>query len=139
VFSTIMTPVDLAHQEQLEKSLKCTADLARHYNAKVVFVGVTANTPSSVAHTPEEYADKLGKFAAGQGELHGYDAAAHAVTSHDPAADLEDKLLHAVSDTGADLVVMASHVPGLAEHFWPSNGGKIAAHAKASVLVVRDR
>jgi hypothetical protein len=32
---------------------------------------------------------------------------------------------------------MASHVPGLTEYVWPSNGGKLAGHAKASVFVVR--
>ena len=42
-----------------------------------------------------------------------------------------------LSGTGADLVVMQSHVPGLMDYIWPSNGGKVAGHAKCSVLVVR--
>jgi nucleotide-binding universal stress UspA family protein len=60
------------------------------------------------------------------------------VVSHDPTVDVDDALMKAVSETGADLVVMASHVPGLADYIWPSNGGKLAAHSSASVFVVRD-
>ena len=43
----------------------------------------------------------------------------------------------AVSETGCDLVVMASHVPNVMDHIWPSNGGKLAEHVKCSILVVR--
>jgi nucleotide-binding universal stress UspA family protein len=46
-------------------------------------------------------------------------------------------LLSAINDAGADLVVMASHVPGLTEYVWPSHGGKIASHSTASVFVIR--
>jgi hypothetical protein len=33
---------------------------------------------------------------------------------------------------------MATHRPGLADRLWPSNGGKVATHSGASVLLVRD-
>ena len=39
--------------------------------------------------------------------------------------------------TLADLVVMASHIPNVADHFWPSNGGSIASRADVSVMLVR--
>jgi len=137
VFKKIMTPVDLAHLKDLQRALQCTADLARHYDAEVVFVGVTAPTPSSVAHTPEEYGRKLDAFAREQSETHGISASAQTVIGHDPTTDVDDALLRATRDTGADLVVMASHMPNVLDYIWPSNGGKIAEHAKCSVLVVR--
>ncbi|MFN3207877.1 MAG: universal stress protein [Roseovarius sp.] len=137
MFNKIMAPVDLAHKDRLEKALKCTGDLAKHYNAEVVFVGVTTNTPSSTAHTPEEYGKKLDAFAKEQASALGITASGEALVSHDPSSDVDDVLLKAVSDTGADLVVMASHVPNLMDYVWPSNGGKIAEHAECSVMVVR--
>ncbi|GHF67992.1 universal stress protein [Seohaeicola zhoushanensis] len=137
MFTKIMTPVDLAHADRLERSLVCGAALARLWGIPVTYVGVTAQTPGSIAHNPEEYARKLAAFAEAQGAARQITAQSHAVVSHDPTADLDDVLLAAVKDTGADLVVMASHVPGLADYLWPSNGGKIAAHAAASVMVVR--
>lgn len=138
MFSKIMVPVDLAHKEKLVKGLQCGADLAKHYGAEVIMVGVTADTPGSVAHTPEEYRTKLDAFAADFGASNSVKASGKAIVVNDPAIDLDSILLKAVEETGADLVVMASHVPGIKEYIWPSNGGKIAGHAAASVMVVRD-
>lgn len=137
MFNRIMVPVDLAHSDKLDRALRCAADLAQHYSATVVYVGVAAATPGSVAHNPKEFAEKMGAFAASQGETHGVATDSLALTSHDPTTDLDPTLLKAVEDTKADLVVMASHIPNLTDYFWPSNGGTIAARAKVSVMVVR--
>ena len=47
-------------------------------------------------------------------------------------------LLSNETDKAIEEFVRAQHLPGLTDYVWPSNGGKIAAHAKASVFVVRD-
>ncbi|MBE9638103.1 universal stress protein [Salipiger mangrovisoli] len=137
MFNCIMVPVDLTHADRLAKALKVAGELAAHFGARLVYVGVTAATPSAIAHTPQEYGERLASFAKAQGLAVGAEASAHPVVTHDPAVDLDPALIKAVEETGADLVVMASHIPGLAEHFWPSNGGTIAARAKVSVMVVR--
>lgn len=137
MFSRIMAPIDLAHRNKMGRGLKCAADLARSYGIPVVYVGVTASTPGSLGHSPEEYRDKLEAFAAGEAQAEGIETSAHMVVSHDPTTDLDDALLKAVGDVGADLVVMATHVPGLTDYIWPSNGGKIATRASASVMLVR--
>ena len=137
MFNKIMVPVDLSHAAKLTKALDCAGRLAKQFGAEAVYVGVTASAPSSLAHTPEEYAEKLDAFAAEQAKAHGITASGHAVVSHDPTTDLDPSLMKAVEETGADLVVMASHVPNITDYVWPSNGGTIAAHSKASVLVVR--
>lgn len=137
MYHRIMVPVDLAHAASLEKALGTARDLAGHYGAEVVYVGVSAATPTSIAHSPQEFGEKLDAFAKAEAEKGGISAAAHPVTSHDPAADLDPTLLRAVEETGADLVVMASHIPTLTDYIWPSNGGTIAGHAKVSVMVVR--
>jgi len=137
VFSKIMAPVDLAHLDKLRRAIDCAADLAGHYGADLVYVGVTAETPGALGHNPAEYAARLEAFAAEQAEAHGIIASAHAMAAHDPTTDLDDALFRAIDDIGADLVVMQSHVPNLTDYIWPSNGGKLAAHAKVSVMVVR--
>ena len=138
MFQRILAPVDLAHLGTLERALKVTAEEAKHHGAPVTYVSVTAAAPGPLAHNPDEFREKLEAFARGQAESHGIDATAHAVFSHDPTTDVDDALMKAIDDVGADLVIMASHKPGLAEYFWPSNGGKIASHSDASVFVVRD-
>lgn len=137
MYRNIMVPVDLAHAKTLEHALGVAGDLARHWGARVIYVGVTSPEPGKLAHNPEEFADKLAAFAKAQGEAHGVDASAHPAIAHDPTTEVDDALLRAVDATGADLVVMQSHIPGLIDYVWPSNGGKIAGHAKASVMVVR--
>ncbi|MEM6578881.1 MAG: universal stress protein [Pseudomonadota bacterium] len=138
MFNHILAPVDLAHLERLERALSVAIQEARHHGARLTFVSVAAKGPGAVAHNPAEFRAKLDAFVAGQREAHNIDAEALALFSTDLTTDVDDVLLKAVTDTGADLVIMASHKPGLAEYFWPSNGGKIASHSEASVFVVRE-
>jgi nucleotide-binding universal stress UspA family protein len=137
MFQRIMVPVDLNHTDTLGKALRVAADLARHYGATACYVGVTASTPSRIAHNPKEYEHELESFAQAQAAAYGHKAVSHAMVSHDPAVDLEATLELAIDETNRDLVVMASHLPGLRDRLWPSNGGALAGHARSSVLVVR--
>ena len=136
MFKHIMVPVDLAHPDRLEAALATAGDLAGHYGARLTYVGVTSSQPGSVAHSPEEYSEKLMRFAAAQAELHGAgDVASHAIVAHDPSIDLDKKLEAAVHDIGADLVVMGSHIPKMFD--LGSHGGRVATHTDVSVMLVR--
>ena len=135
MYSHIMTPVDLSHADRLEKALRTTADLARHYGARVTYVGITGVQPGPVAHSPEEYAGKLGAFAATQAAAEGIEATGHAITAHDPAVELDRLLVSAADALGADLIVAATHLPSL--FGGASHGGALATHSSASVLLVR--
>lgn len=137
MYKKIMVPVDLAHIERLEKAIGVSTDLAKHYHIPICFVGVTAETPTEVAHTPHEYAEKLDQFGAMQAKTHGLDVDTVAYPSHDPAIDLDKTLIGAAGEKGADLIVMASHVPGFPEHIFASHAGAVASHAGVSVFVVR--
>lgn len=137
MYRKIMVPVDLAHIERLDKAITTATDLAKHYGIPMCFVGVTAETPTEVAHTPKEFGEKLKAFGATQSKRHDLDIDTAAYPSHDPAVDLAATLLAAAKENAADLIVMASHVPGLPEHIFASNAGAVAAHAEVSVFVVR--
>ncbi|MEL7151061.1 MAG: universal stress protein [Pseudomonadota bacterium] len=137
MFKTLMIPVDLRHTAQLERALGVAAGLSTHYGADAHIVSVTQSGPTEVANTPEAFAEKLATFAADQSNVHGCSFRAHTKISHDPAIDLDTVLQDAAESIGADLIVMASHVPGFADHFFASNAGYLASHASISVLVVR--
>lgn len=137
MYTRLMIPVDLRHKAQMAKALQVTTDIAKLYGAEAHMVGVGHNMPSEVAHTPEEYAQKLSQFAAESSERYGATFTPHPETSHDPAVDLDDVLKRAAGRLGIDLIVMASHVPGGAEYVFASNAGYLASHADLSVLVVR--
>lgn len=137
MFTQIMVPVDLAHADRIGKALTAAAELARLWRIPVCYVGVTAETPGPVAHNPREFAEKLEAFGRAQADSHGQRTSTKAYASHDPAADIDQTLKRAVEETGADLVVMASHEPGVADYLFSSHGAALAAHSHASVFVVR--
>lgn len=137
MYSRIVVPVDLAHPELLNKALDTASDLARHYGAGLTYVSVTAETPTSVAHNPKEFGEKLAEFARQRAAADGLSIDTVAYTATDPTIDIDATLLRAAEEAGADLVVIASHKPGLAEYFWGSHGGRLAGHAAISVFVVR--
>ena len=137
MYNKIMVPVDLAHIDALEKSLRVAADLAQHFNAELCYVSVTTDIPGPVARTPDEYEQKLNQFAKEHGLAHGRPVSAHVFLSHDPAVDLNEILGKAITETGADLVVMGTHLPRHLDAIMPAHGGQLAAHTNASVFLVR--
>ncbi|MEM6624421.1 MAG: universal stress protein [Pseudomonadota bacterium] len=137
MFKKIMVPVDLRHEHGSDRAVAVAADMGKHYGAEVQLVSVTGTGPNLVAKNPEEYADKLTRFAQARTSRHGVDMIPHTETSNDVSVELDNVLSDSAEKIGADLVVMASHVPGLAEHVFASNAGYLASHASMSVMVVR--
>ncbi|ATG48957.1 universal stress protein [Celeribacter ethanolicus] len=137
MFKTIVIPVDLGHADRLEKALGVAGDLAAQYDAAVHVVGVAPETPHALGHTPAEYEARLRAFAADLSDRYGRPVTPHPVIATDLRIDLDALLMKASDELGADLVVMASHVPGFAEYIFGSNAGTLASHAKMSVFVVR--
>ena len=137
MFSTIMVPVDLAHAATVTKAVELAASLGKTHGADVYLVGVTATPPGSVAHDPEEYAQKLKQYAADQSAKLDCTLKAKAVLCNDPAAELDQALEQTGKEIGVDLVVMASHVPGFMDHLFHSKAGHLATHSDISVFIVR--
>ena len=137
MYRKILVPVDLAHLDALERALKVASDLGQHYETEICYLSVTQSTPSSVARSPEEYEQKLEAFAKEQANTQGRPVSAKVLMSAEPAGELEDKLIHAIDDQGADLVVMGTHHHGKHDIIMPSNGSHVAKETNASIFLVR--
>lgn len=137
MYANIMIPVDLRHTDHLDKALATAADIAILYGADAHIVGVVPTVPGEVARTPAEYVEKLAAYAADRSGKFGVIFKPHSEIGHDRSIDLDDVLKRATHALGIDLIVMASHVPGMAEHIFASNAGQLASHAAISVLIVR--
>lgn len=137
MFSKIMIPVDLRHDDKMEKALRVVADLATKCRAEAHVVGVTMSSPTDVAPTPAAFQERLSDLVASHSALLGGGMKAHTEISHDISIDLDATLERAAERLGADLIVMASHIPGWSEHIFASNAGYLASHSKMSVFVVR--
>lgn len=137
MFKKIMVPVDLAHVDALKPALSAASDLAKHYQASVCYVSVTSSMPGTVARTPEDYQQKLKSFASDQQASHGQSVDSRVYTANDPVTQLDDILVKAIDEVGADLLVMATHLPKRLDAVMPSNGAKVATHTQVSVFLVR--
>ncbi|WP_152208712.1 universal stress protein [Marinobacter changyiensis] len=139
MYSKILVPVDLAQTEKMTKALDTAIDIAKHYHSELCYVTVSNTTPSEAAHNPEELAEKLATFASEQGQFHGLKTESMVIKAADTAVELDKKLVEVIKDSGADLVVMASHAPGIGDklHFIHSNAANIVKHSDISVFVVR--
>jgi len=137
MYHKIALPVDLRHTDKLDKAVATAADIARHYNASLTFVAVTAAAPSEIAHNPSEFREKLKNYAAEQAVEYGVEISTKVAVCPDPAVELDEALDSAFHETGVDLVIMASHVPGFREYVFSSNAGYLASHTDLSVMIVR--
>ena len=82
-------------------------------------------------------ADRLRTFAAEQAKRHGIKTSAEIALRSDLHFNVGSDIIKTANETDCDLVVMASHVPGLKDHIFSSNAGYVASHASMSVYVVR--
>ncbi|MFX0541737.1 universal stress protein [Roseovarius sp. S4756] len=137
MFNHIMVPVDLVHKDKQQKALAVAGEMAKTHNAKVHVVSVGGELPSTLGHNPKEFGGLLDAFTKSLTDEYGVTVEAYPVQSTDPAVDTTRKLMESIDDLGIDLVIMASHEPGVMEHIFSSHGGYIAQHAKCSVFIVR--
>lgn len=137
MYQTIVVPVALAHTELLDKALATAADLAERYGAALHMVAVTSPEANEVAHTPDEFKGKLQAFASEQSAARGVEFQDHTIITPDPIRELDRRLGECIHELGADLVVMASHVPTFRDHIFTSNAGFLVTHTEVSVFVVR--
>ena len=137
MFKKIMVPVDLEHTENLTGALSVAAQMAEANGGEIFYAGVHGGAPSEVAHNPDEYKEALDAFAKSQSYAQVGKVSTLPIYSHDPGVEVATALIQAAQDNQMHVIVMASHMPGWAEHVFHSNAGYVACHAPMSVFVVR--
>ncbi len=137
MFSKIMIPVDLSHWDKMARPIEIAMELARSHDADILLVSVESDHPSSIAHNPQEFRQKLSAAAKELASRSGLAVESQAIICSDPTSDMSQQLLHAAEESGTDLIVMATHVPGMMDHVFASHGGHVARYAKISVFLVR--
>ena len=138
MFTHIMVPYNLAEKHKWAKSIKVAGDLARHYGAKVTLVSIGHGAGGGLPKPAEDHARLLEAYAAQIAQVEGVTVQSQAYDVMDPSGEVDHKLIEAIDDIGADLVVMATHKPGWIEYLFSSHGGRMASRAPVSVFVVRD-
>ena len=138
MYTRILVPVDLRNTDKLGKALGVAEEMAKEHDATIVYAGIADAVPTSSPVTEgEKMLQELHVFAAQKANEHGIKTSDHVALRRDLHLNVGSEVIKAAKDTGCDIIVMASHVPGIIEHVFSSNAGYVAAHAPMSVYVVR--
>lgn len=136
MFNTILVPIDIGHADSSNEIIKIAATNASS-DARIVLLYVVEEIPKWVAvELPEDIQKKSLQSAIEQ-----LDAIA-AATDITVEAEVRvghpyQTILDASKDLNAELIVIASHKPGLQDYLLGSTAAKVVRHAMCSVLVVR--
>jgi len=136
MFKTILVPIDMAHVAEG----KAIIDIAAEHGAtgaKIILLNVAEEIPGwAAAELPAGLLEQ--SRAKSEADLKALAKASGM------AMDLEVRtghpyktILEVAEEKSADLVIIASHRPGLQDYFLGSTAAKVVRHAKCSVLVIR--
>lgn len=133
---TIIVPVDPGHSERAGAMLQAAKSVGEG-NADIVLVSVIEEMPGYVAaslprgiveENVESAKQKLGEIA---------NQAGIEATISVRRGNAANAILAAADENKADVIVIASHKPGMQDYFIGSTAARVVRHAKCSVYVLR--
>lgn len=141
MYSSILFPVDLEHERSWKDAHQVVKKLAHALDAKVHVLTVVADVRSSMASQflPDNFEEKVVTEAKqrltafiqehldGLADVDGY------VATGRPYKEIVSN----AEKLGCDLIIMASHKPGVLDHLIGPNADKVIRHSKLSVMVVK--
>ncbi len=137
MYKTILVPVDMAH---IEKG-KRIVDIAKAQggkDTKIILLTVIEDIPNWVTvELPNLFILRKPRQSAFD-ELNAIsnEAAINAIVEVRRGRPYK-MILGVVDETGTELIIIASHQPGLEDYFLGSTASRVVRHAKCSVLIVR--
>ena len=136
MFKTILVPIDMAH---IVKG-KANIDIATEHaaaGAKIILLNVVEEIPGwAAAELPANLLDD--SRAKVESELKAVaKASGMKMDTIVRSGHAYRTILDVAKEKSADLIIIASHRPGLQDYFLGSTAEKVVRHAKCSVLVIR--
>lgn len=140
MYRSIMVPVDLAEPEIAQPAIEAAVSFAKATNGIVRLVYVRSLIPVTyMEFVPAEFdteqqddaEKKLAEIAAK------VDLPSEQLSAKVLLGSVQGEVLAEAEATGTDLIVVASHEPGMLSYVLGSNASAIVRRAKCSVLVVR--
>lgn len=136
MYRTIIVPIDLSQETKGRRILDLAIRLGGD-GARIILANILEELPGYVAvelpaglmeQSRKDAEEKLRAIAADAGV-----AAEVTVRVGHPG----NQILELAEETNADLIIVASHRPGLQDYFIGSTAGRVVRHANCSVLVTR--
>jgi universal stress protein F len=136
MYKTILVPIDIAHLDK-GKAMIDVATAHANTGAKIIILNVVEEIPTwAAAEIPEAILDKSRQTSVDE---------MNAIAKESGIEmDVEVRMGHSyktildvADEKSADMIIVASHRPGLQDYFLGSTAAKVVRHAKCSVLVIR--
>ena len=140
MYKSILVPVDLAEADLAMPALTEAVELAKIANGSVRLVYVRSLVPVTYMEfvpadfDTEQQSDSEAKLAELAASL---DLPEEQVSAKVLVGSVHGEVLAEADASGADLIVIGSHEPGMLAYVIGSNASAIVRRAKCSVLVVR--
>lgn len=136
MYKTILVPIDMAHVAE-GKSIIDVASEHFGEGSKMILLNVIEDIPGwAAAEIPKEILDRSQQYA--EDELKGIaNSSGLKVETLVRKGHPYNTILEVAKEKDADLIIIASHRPGLQDYFLGSTAAKVVRHATCSVLVVR--
>ena len=136
MYKNILVPIDMAHVAEGKANIDLAAQHAAA-GAKIILLNVVEDIPNWAAvELPAGLIDQ--SIESAQSELKAIATAAgmkmevEVRTGHS-----YNTILDVAKEKNADMIIIASHRPGIQDYFLGSTAAKVVRHASCSVLVVR--
>lgn len=136
MFKTILVPIDMAHIVEGKANIDIAAEHAAA-GAKIILLNVVEEIPGwAAAELPANLLEdsrakveaELKAIAKASGmKMDAIVRSGHAYRT----------ILDVAEEKNVELIIIASHRPGLQDYFLGSTAAKVVRHAKCSVLVIR--
>ena len=141
MYKRIVLAVDLFEPTPNPKGLTQAVELAKSGDGELRLVNVQPVMPATfMEYVPVDFDVEQASWAteALKAILGAIDLPAERKSSATRAGGIYHELLEEASDWEADLIVVGSHRPVMADYLLGSNAKTIVRHAQCSVLVVRE-
>jgi nucleotide-binding universal stress UspA family protein len=141
MYKDILLAVDLAHPDTQMRAVSTAAEYAKAFGSRLHVVTVVPDFGMSIVGSffPEGYERQALERA--REDLHAFtrdrlpeDLTVQHIVGH---GTIYQEILRLAEEVKADLIVMASHRPGLEDYLLGPNAARVVRHAATSVLVVR--
>ena len=136
MYKTILVPIDIANLDKGKLMIDVATELAGK-DTRIILLNVVEEIPNwAAAGIPQDILDKSRQTS---------DEEMNAIAKASGISmDVEVRMGHSyktilevVEEKAVDLIIIASHSPGLQTYFLGSTAAKVVRHAKCSVLVTR--
>ena len=136
MYKSILVPIDLAHQEVGQAMIKRAVALSDD-NAEITLLHVIGDIPAyAQSYLPEgqlqENLEETRKVLKGMVDAAGIKADV-VVRYGSPSPVILDE----ADERGSDLIIIASHHPGIKDYLMGSTASRVVRHADCSVLINR--